>query len=235
MCSEAIILAGGTGTRLKGVVPDRPKPMADIGGKPFLEYLLNYLSGNQITRVILSVGFKADQIKSHFGNRFKNMDICYVVEDIPLGTGGGILKSAERVTGNHAFIVNGDTLFNIDLKRLADFHRQKGASLTIALKRMEDASRYGSIEVNETGRINAFREKETGISNAFINGGTYIISKKILLNSGLPEKFSFEKDFLEKKYIQEDFFGLEFDNYFIDIGIPSTYQQAQTDFLDKFS
>jgi len=234
MIYEAVILAGGMGTRLKDIVPDKPKPMADINGRPFLEYLLSYLAGNSVSRIIFSVGFRADIIISHFKNRYKNIDIEYVIEETPLGTGGGIANALGKVTGSDVFILNGDTLFNVDLKKVARFHKSKEAFLTMALKKNENGSRYGSVIIDEAFQIKAFREKELNAGKALINGGIYLLSKEKFLQESLPEKFSFEKDFLEKYFLKKRFYGMPFDNYFIDIGTPSSYKLAQTELLNEF-
>ena len=234
MSNEAIVLAGGMGTRLRKVVSDIPKPMANINGKPFLEYLINYLAKNDITHVILSVGYKAELIKNYFGSKFNSVRISYATEETPLGTGGGILLAMQQVKSENIFIINGDTLFNLKLQDLARLHLQKKAALTVALRRMKDGSRYGSVIIGDNNKIEAFKEKKEGAKNVLINGGIYIINKQAFLNTQFPEKFSFEKDFLEKYYSVDNFFGLEFDDYFIDIGLPSTYEKAQKDFLNEF-
>ncbi len=235
MINEAIVLAGGMGTRLKEVVADIPKPMADINGKPFLQYLINYLSKNDIKHVILSIGYKSELIKEYFGNGNKSVKISYAIEETPLGTGGGILLAMKQTTTRHIFIVNGDTLFNVKLQELAHFHQQKSAALSVALRRMKDGSRYGSVITNRSNKIIAFNEKKEGTENVLINGGTYLIDKQLFLNNNFPNKFSFEKDFLEKDFRSLDFYGFEFNDYFIDIGLPSTYFQAQNDFLNEFT
>lgn len=235
MSNEAIVLAGGIGTRLKKVVSDLPKPMASINGKPFLEYLINYLARNEITHVILSVGYKSEHIKNHFENEFKSVNISYASEEIPLGTGGGIRLALQQAKTNHVFIVNGDTLFNIDLQKLADAHHKKNAALSVALRKMVDGSRYGSVIIDENNRIKAFKEKNAEAKNVLINGGTYLIEKSHFLETKFPDKFSFEKEYLEKYFDTNKFYGFEFDDYFIDIGLPSTYKQAQNDFLNEFT
>lgn len=234
MYKEAIILAGGIGTRLKEVVPDSPKPMALINGKPFLEYLLKYLSKNGITHVILSVGFKAEQIQNYFKNKFNNLEIIYSVEKQPLGTGGGIRLALQKAKTENVFIVNGDTLFNIDLQKITDFHKKNNSDLSIALNKIDDSSRYGTILIDDNNKIIRFKEKNEKKISALINGGTYLISKTQFLKLNLPEKFSFEKDYLEKYFETQRFYGIEFNNYFIDIGIPETYKLAQSDFLNGF-
>ena len=235
MSSEAIVLAGGIGTRLKKVVSDLPKPMASINGKPFLEYLINYLAKNEISHVILSVGYKSEHIKNHFVNEFKSVKISYATEEIPLGTGGGIRLALQQAKTNNVFIVNGDTLFNIDLQKLANAHHSKNAALSVALRKMVDGSRYGSVIIDENNRIKAFKEKNAEAKNVLINGGTYLIEKSHFLDTKFPDKFSFEKEYLEKYFDTNKFYGFEFDDYFIDIGLPSTYKQAQNDFLNEFT
>lgn len=234
MFNEAIILAGGVGTRLKDVVADKPKPMALINDKPFLEYLLNYLSKYGITHVILSVGYKSEQILNYFENKYHNLEISYAIENQPLGTGGGIRLALQKSKTENVFIVNGDTLFNIDLQKISNFHNQNNADLTIALNKVTDGSRYGTILVDNTNKIISFEEKKKLTQNALINGGTYLLSKKIFSEKYFPAKFSFEKDFMEKYYQTNNFYGILFNDYFIDIGIPETYKKAQTDFLDEF-
>ena len=234
MFNEAIILAGGMGTRLRDVVADKPKPMADINGRPFLEYLVKYLASYNINKIILSVGYKSEVIKNYFGEKFNNTTISYAVEKYPLGTGGGISLAMQKAQADDIFILNGDTFFNINLKNLARVHSEKNASLTIALRKMGNASRYGFIAIDENNRIKAFLEKDKLMNEGYINGGVYIIKKSVLLNYNMPEKFSFEKDFLQQYFKSENFFGLEFNDYFIDIGIPSSYKQAQSDFTNGF-
>ena len=190
MINEAIVLAGGMGTRLKEVVADIPKPMAEINGKPFLYYLNNYLIKNGITHIILSVGYKSDIIKKYFGTGNKSVKISYAIEETPLGTGGGIRCAMKYANNQHVFIVNGDTLFNIRLQELADLHQEKNAALTMALRRMKDGSRYGSVVTDHSNKIIAFHEKKDDIKNVLINGGTYLIDKHLFLTKNFPEKFS---------------------------------------------
>jgi D-glycero-alpha-D-manno-heptose 1-phosphate guanylyltransferase len=230
MCSEAIILAGGRGTRLKTVVADKPKPMADINGKPFLEHLIIFLSKNGIKHIILSVGFKAETIINHFGEKFNNIKISYAVEQEPIGTGGGILNALKKAETNNVFIVNGDSIFTIDLQRLAHFHLTKKAVFSVALKKVADGSRYGSVVIDPNNTILAFREKRNEAENVLVNAGIYLISKKSFLRFDFAEHFSFEKDFMEIYYKTEKFIGVEFDGYFIDIGLPESYEQAKSDF-----
>ena len=234
MTTEAIILAGGAGTRLQKIVADLPKPMALVNGKPFLEYLLTYLSGFNISHVVLSVGYKAEIIQQYFGNNFGEIKLSYATEKQPIGTGGGIRLALKQTLSKHVFILNGDTFFNADLNALKKKHLQNKANLTMALKKIEDSSRYGTVKINESKKILGFAEKIENKKNALINGGVYLINKESFLDLRFPEKFSFEKEYMEKYVGEKKFYGLVFDTYFIDIGIPETYKKAQSDFLNEF-
>lgn len=219
---EAIVLAGGLGTRLRSVVQDIPKPMAPVSGKPFLEYLIEHLESQGIKRVILSVGYKWEYIRNYFGNRFREVEILYSVEDFPLGTGGAIKKALEKVAGDEVFICNGDTLFKINLAKMKDC--KKDFKIVLALKEVYKSDRYGSVEIDDEGRIRKFAEKIYR-ERAFINGGIYLIDKDLFDDFNLPEVFSFEK-FLEENVERIPMVGVVFDDYFIDIGVPEDYERA---------
>jgi D-glycero-alpha-D-manno-heptose 1-phosphate guanylyltransferase len=221
---QAIILAGGFGTRLQGVIKDIPKPMADINGKPFLEYVLNDLVSKGIEQIILSIGYKSQAIKDYFDKHSLADSITYSVEETPLGTGGGIKKSLRYTTDKDVLIVNGDTFFNVDVQNLYAQHLAAGSDFTLALKEMEDCSRYGRVLVDGNFKTTGFEEKGHN-SKGFINGGVFIINKDIL--EGMPETFSLEKDFLEKKFSSYNVYGYPTDGYFIDIGVPEEYERAK--------
>ncbi len=229
---EAIILAGGLGTRLQNVVKDIPKPMADINGKPFLKYLLDYLSKYEVNRVILSVGYKYEVIESYFGKKYKNIELIYAVEEEPLGTGGGIMNACKYLNNNLFYLINGDTFFDVNLNELKEFHNNQKANFTLAIKHMQQFDRYGTVEISEN-RILRFNEKKY-MDEGFINGGVYLLENKILQSLNFPQKFSFEKDFLELYLLKYYFGAYVSSNYFIDIGIPEDYLLAQQE-LEKFS
>ncbi|MDW7973007.1 MAG: nucleotidyltransferase family protein [Thermodesulfovibrio sp.] len=224
MIKECLILAGGLGTRLRGVINDIPKPMAPISGKPFLEFLLRYLSSQGMERIVLSVGYLKEKIIEHFGSNFMGMEIVYSVEEEPLGTGGAILK-ARDLLGEAFFVLNGDTLFMIDLRELYEFYARKCADVVIALRKMEDCSRYGSVVIDQDGRIKGFIEKGK-MGECLINGGVYVVSKGILDKVNFPVPFSWERDFLERYYEDFNIYGLLCEGYFIDIGTPEDYGRA---------
>ena len=231
MTREAIILAGGLGTRLRNISPDLPKPMADINGKPFLAYLLNYLKNQHITSVILAVAYKHKIIENYFKNQNQGIKITYSLEEELLGTGGAIKRALSLGTEKNVFILNGDSLFTINLENLFNFHVSKNALLTIAMKRYDAKDRYGSLSIDENNRVTGFQEKSKTEGN-FMNGGIYLLNKTKFETVNMPFKFSFEKDFLEKHCKQEFIYGLEYSDYFIDIGIPEDYQRAKREILD---
>lgn len=230
MTSEAIILAGGSGTRLKEIISDVPKSMAPINGRPFLEYQLDLLDRWGITRVVLSVGYQKESIEQHFGNKYRELELVYAEEEEPLGTGGAILNSLQYVKGYSVFILNGDTYFDVNLQRLDDFRRIKECDLCLAMRFEIEPARFGLLEFDNNNRITRFFEKSEGPEEGYINGGLYVVRKDYLLRFGLPEKFSFEKDFLQKYYQTEEFYGMRCFSYFRDIGIPEDYKKANEEF-----
>ena len=227
---EAIILAGGLGTRLRSVVSDVPKCMAPINGIPFINFIISYLKNEGVQRFILSLGYKSEVVIDYVNITFKDLDIDYVIEETPLGTGGAIQLACSKVKGTDVLILNGDTLFNIDIKAFIDFHYNKKADFTAALKEMRNFSRYGSVTLNKDDSLQAFNEKQF-CEKGLINGGVYALKVASLLNDALPKAFSFEEDFLEKNIGKKRFYGKPCDYYFIDIGIPKDYQQ----FIDNYN
>lgn len=221
---EAIILAGGRGSRLQSVVSDVPKPMAPIGGRPFLEILLEDLETKGIRHVVLAVGYKKEQIISHFGQKYRSIEIEYSSEDEPLGTGGAIRKALERCGKNHVFVVNGDTFFDFDYMEMYRFAERIQAPLVVAVREMSCFSRYGSLDV-QNGRIVGYKEKQF-CEKGIINGGIYLMRREIL-SCVQQESFSFEKDFMEKYYRNLKIPVFFCNGYFIDIGVPEDYARAK--------
>lgn len=228
MIREAIILAGGFGTRLQGVIgKDIPKPMAPVSGRPFLEYLLTYLNKAGVSRAILATGFKHEVIEDHFGSAFRDMEISYSVEDEPLGTGGAVKKAMEYAEGPNVFVVNGDTFFDVNLRKLENFFRSNEADVCITLRKVGDVSRYGVVNIDLKNRIQGFKEKGSATGMGFINGGTYVIARKAIMDDELPEKFSLEQEYFEKYFTKQKMFGVRCFSFFLDIGIPEDYEEAQ--------
>ena len=224
---QAIILAGGFGTRLQSVVKDVPKPMADISGLPFLAYLFTYLKNHNITDIVLSVGYLHQKIIDYFGNSYLGINIKYAIETEPLGTGGAIVNSLQFIDQNQPVIIlNGDTFLQINYQKLIDFYDRNKSDLTIVLRNVEDSSRYGSVKIDDQNLIVNFVEKSIQKKSGYINGGIYVLNPKIFSNYNLPKKFSFEQDFLCQYTVSIKPFGFVSEDYFIDIGIPEDYQKA---------
>lgn len=227
---DIIILAGGMGTRLKEEVTGMPKAMAPINGKPFLEYLLNYINKTGFQKVIISTGYLTKSIENYFKEKYRSVEIEYAAEKEPLGTGGGIKLAVRKVTTPYFIVLNGDTLFRINFQDFFQDHVENLANMTVALRKVDDASRFGQVEFDEQGVIRAFKEKSTDSQPGYINGGIYIIKTKFFKKQQFPDKFSFEKDWLQKQVGSGEFFGRVFNDYFIDIGIPEDYKRAQSEF-----
>lgn len=227
---EAIVLAGGLGTRLQKVVSDVPKSMALVNQRPFLEYLLDYLASQGFTKIVLSVGYRHEHISGHFGERYRSLSIQYAVENEPLGTGGGIRLALWKTGGPRAFVMNGDSLFRLDYRALMDFHLKKKADATLALRKLSDTGRYGRVSLNRDRRISGFEEKGTTAGPGYINGGVYVIEKLFLMEPGYRGRFSIEKDCFERCYPDARLFGFPSGGYFLDIGIPEDYTKAQDEF-----
>lgn len=233
---EAIILAGGFGTRLQEVVKDVPKPMADIGGRPFLSYIIESLSFQNIRNIILSVGYKAEVIMNYFGHRYKDSIIKYIIEDQPLGTGGAIKRALKETERRDIVVLNGDSFFDIDYEDYYRFHTESCALITMAVKHMHNSSRYGAVSIDAAKRIVAFEEKfSTG--SGYINAGVYLMNKSVFpcINLIPNDFFSFEVDFLQQNVQNINLFAYESDAYFIDIGIPEDLLRAQREFANMIA
>ncbi|MEA3504258.1 MAG: nucleotidyltransferase family protein [Bacteroidota bacterium] len=227
---EALILAGGLGTRLQGVVSDVPKSMAPIAEKPFLDYQLSYLKQYGITKVVLAVGYKKEVIENYFGENYKGIAIEYSVEEQPLGTGGAIFNALNHFSDESFFVLNGDTLFDIDLLKLKKLFDVEKCDAVMALRKVDDVSRYGTVSTDVSGVIDGFFEKNKKSGAGLINGGIYLINRKWFNNVGLNGKFSVETDIFEKQFSVSRFCGIACSDYFLDIGIPKDYDRAQQEF-----
>ena len=225
--NEAIILAGGFGTRLRSVVSDVPKPMAPVAGRPFLRHLLDNLKTEGYTHVVLATGYLHEKVEDYFGNEYDGLKIDYAVEREPLGTGGAIVNGLQHCTCEKVTVLNGDTFFKINHSKLIAVCDEKKAPLAIAMRHVEDSGRYGSVECDDEGRIIAFREKDDQGQPGHINGGIYRLDRHLLDRFPLGQQFSFEKEVLQHDYRAQRFYGVRFDGYFIDIGIPEDYERAQ--------
>jgi D-glycero-alpha-D-manno-heptose 1-phosphate guanylyltransferase len=227
--TEAILLAGGFGTRLQTVVSDVPKPMAPVADKPFLFYLIQQLEKQGIKRVILSTGYKSEVITSYFAAHNFKLEILFQKEETPLGTGGGIKYAMALCQSDSVLVLNGDTYFDIDFQKLYQVFVSTQSKAALALRLVDNAGRYGQVRTNGN-TIVAFEEKNSFVAEAgCINGGTYILDKPYFIKN-TSHQFSIEKDFFEKEVSNEVLSGYVFKDYFIDIGIPEDYYKANEDF-----
>lgn len=224
--TTAVILAGGLGTRLETSAPGKAKCMAEVRGIPFIFYLLEHLHYSGMHQVILSVGFRKEQIVNTLGNTYKNLKIRYSVEDEPLGTGGAIKLAFSQITDNQAFVLNGDTYFPVSLIEMETAAQISGAKASIALKKVHDASRYGTVRLSSAGFVESFVEKNAQQASALINGGIYLMNKDLVSEFPQP-KFSVEKDFFAQECNRIHIKGYISDADFIDIGTPADYIRSQ--------
>lgn len=222
---EAIILAGGLGTRLRSVVSDVPKPMAPINGRPFLEILLDHIGKYNFEHIVLSTGYMHEKIEQHFGENYKGIKISYAIEESPLGTGGGILNAFSKCNEDDVVVLNGDTLFEIDYDTLAVFYRTHPTRLAVVLRQVSDTSRYGAVTTDCCDCISRFSEKDASHGAGSINGGIYMMNRSLFKGFNIGEKFSFEKDIMQKRFTEEKFYAYVSGDFFIDIGIPEDYER----------
>ncbi len=226
--TEAIILAGGLGTRLRDAVPALPKCMAPVQGKPFVAHVIEYLKIQGIRRFVFALGYKSEVFLNFLDEELSSDEYVVSVEPEPLGTGGAVQLACRAVKERDVLVTNGDTLFKFDLSRLSALHCQRLSECTLALKEMQNFDRYGVVERDETGLVTGFKEKQF-YKTGYINGGAYVVNKTAFLQRGFLEKFSFEKDYLEAYFREHKFYGAVDKGFFIDIGIPADYESAQKD------
>jgi len=200
--------------------------MAPVNGRPFLFYVINFLRSQGIEKIIFSLGYKHEVIEAYLQTDFPTLDFQCSIEKEPLGTGGAILASCYKTSEQNVLVVNGDTIFKVDLESTFADHAKHGSDITILLKPMENFDRYGVVELNEDDSIKSFEEKKF-YRSGLINGGVYILNTEQFLAEELPGKFSFEKDYLEKYFETRKIYGSVQDKYFIDIGIPEDYFRVQ--------
>lgn len=237
MSKVAIILAGGFGTRLREVVKDVPKPMAQVNGKPFLDYLIDYLRFYKVEKIVFSTGYLGEMISSYFGSHYKGMEIFYSHEAVPMGTGGGIRLAMLKCEEKDVLILNGDSFFDFDLTNFYERHHSSKANVSIALRKVKDAGRYGSVDIDSKNNLLQFNEKKEGTGQGLINAGVYLLDRNYFLeNTPSDLAFSIEKDFFGKVSGQPEIFAFEYAGHFIDIGIPDDYLRAQHEFKEfKYS
>lgn len=238
--STAIILAGGAGTRLRSVVSDRPKPMALVDGVPFLQHVMDYWIAQGISSFVLSVGYMAPAITDYFGESYRGCRLSYAVEQIPLGTGGGLLCALSHLKDSAPVLVlNGDTLFAVTLDRLATFHHHKKSGCSFCLfpttGQTGGQTRYMNPGLDSENRLTTLHADNRG-GGGTANGGVYLANPGLIrrhYNGKTGQNFSLEHDmFTDLLHHKEPLFGIVFDCPFLDIGLPDDYARAP-DFINR--
>ena len=221
----AVILAGGLGTRLRSVVSDRPKPLAEVHNRPFLTYLLDQLVTFEIRYAVLCTGYLGEQVKAVLGSEWKTLALAYSQEHSPLGTGGAIRLAMPKIQSETTLIMNGDSYFSANLKDFWIWHHQKNAKASLLLAQVNDTQRFGRVQVNDEGQVLKFEEKGNAQAAGWINAGIYLIQKPLL--EFVPEKkaISLEQEVFPT-WIGQGFYGSYGQGNFLDIGTPESYQSA---------
>jgi D-glycero-alpha-D-manno-heptose 1-phosphate guanylyltransferase len=221
----AVVLAGGRGTRLQAVVSDRPKPLAPVGGRPFISYLLDQIADAGIRRTVLSTGYLAEQFESALGDVYRGMEIVFAEEQQPLGTGGAIKYAGELAAADQLLVMNGDSYCEADLRKYIDWHVAGENDASLMLVRVDDASRYGTVNFRQDGRIAAFLEKRAEQVSGYINAGVYLLRGEML--NEIPDgPNSIERDVFPRLLETKKVMTFVTDGAFIDIGIPSDYERS---------
>jgi D-glycero-alpha-D-manno-heptose 1-phosphate guanylyltransferase len=224
---EAIVLTGGLGTRLAARLRGLPKAMAPVAGRPFLEILLGQLERAGCARVLLAVGHLHGAIQDRFGAWFGAMRLDYALEEVPLGTGGAIRNALPLAEEESVLVLNGDTFLDADYADLLRFHDAEGAQLTMAVTRQDNIARYGGVIVSGK-HVTGFQEKGRA-GPGWINAGAYVLDRHLKWPRTLPERFSFEKDFLTPEIARLLPAAYVVDGFFLDIGVPEDLDRAQTE------
>lgn len=221
----AVILAGGVGSRLRTVVNDRPKPLAQVQGRPFLAYLLDNVAAAGVRRIVFSTGFMAASIRGVFGGAYGSLSLDYAEESSPLGTGGGLRLAAERTAATTLLVLNGDSFCDVDLADVLRDHVAHRCEPSIVLVRQDDTSRFGRVEIDESRRVVAFHEKGGRAGPGWINAGIYALPRSRVV--ALPENtpLSIERDMFPQ-WLKTGLRGYQCDGDFLDIGTPESYARA---------
>jgi NDP-sugar pyrophosphorylase family protein len=227
----AIILVGGLGTRLRTVVADRPKVLAEIRGRPFLAYLLDQLVAAGVQDVVLCTGYLGEQIQAYFGDSYRNMRLIYSQEPSPLGTAGALRLIMPLFSSDPVLVMNGDSYCKVDFQPLVTWHFERRANATLLLTEVPDTRRYGRVAVSANGEIRRFEEKGGQRRPGWINAGIYLLSQQVLRSIPEHQAVSLERDIFPAQ-IGRGLYGYQNAGEFLDIGTPESYAEAER-FFDK--
>lgn len=223
--TEALILCGGRGTRLQAVVSDRPKPLAEVAGRPFLELLMDYVAGFGVRRFVLCAGYMGEMIRDHFAARRLPYEVAVSIETEPLDTAGAVKLAEPLIKGGRFLALNGDSIVRADLKAFEAFHDARRPLASLAAARKEDASAFGTLDVDAGGRLLAFREKAAAKSG-LVNAGIYIFEREALGLIPAGRRYSLERDLFPALAAKSAVRVFEVTGELIDIGTPESYRDA---------
>lgn len=237
-----MILAGGLGKRLRSAYAAGPKALAPVRARPFLDYLLHWLRSEGVLEVILCVGYKRSSIQKHVGSGRKwGLRVRYSSERKLLGTAGAVKRAGAMLVGNRAFVINGDTFLDVNLREMSAFHRDRKAWATLAVATVADARRFGTLRLASSGRIVSFKEKNASetdeaaaCSRSLINGGVYLFEKKLLDRIPARRQVSLENEIFPFLFKKKRLFGFVTDGFFLDIGVPDDFRRAQSELPKRF-
>jgi len=228
--ATAAILAGGLGTRLRSRIADRPKVLALVHGRPYLSYLLEQLSGAGVRDVVLLTGYRADQVRSAFGDRYANLHLTYSSEPSPLGTAGAVRLALPCLSSSTIVLLNGDSYCAASLPDFWDFHQRQAAEFSLVLTSVEDCSRYGRVRVESDGRVVGLEEKNSAGGAGWVNAGIYLINRSLIQEIPPDIPVSLERDMCPRWAAGKRCFGFACQGHFLDIGTPESYAQAEAFF-----
>jgi NDP-sugar pyrophosphorylase family protein len=223
----AAILAGGLGTRLRPVVADRPKPLASVGGRPFIMRLLDQLTRASIREVVLLVGYRAEQMRESLGTTYESMRLIYAEEPHPLGTAGALYQALPLFSNRTILLLNGDSYCDVDLHEFYQWHRRHAGEATLVAARVPDIAQFGQVRRDERGRVLSFQEKGQAGGPGWINAGIYLIARRLLANLPATCPLSLERDVLPGWVARRLLWGMECRGRFLDIGTPESYAEAE--------
>src|ERR1700742_259681 len=229
---QALVLAGGQVTRLRPLTYTTPKPVMPLAGRPFLSFMLDWLRGHGVDEVILSCGFRSDDVRVVLGDIYDGMRLRYVVEEEPLGTAGPVRLALDLgFLAERLLILNGDVLTDIDLTAELAEHERSGARTTLALQAVEDVASYGVVPTNADGSVEAFLEKTAGeVPTNRINAGAYVVEREVVETIPAGRAVSFEREVFPR-LVGDGLYGYAAEGYWIDIGTPQRYLEATYDLL----
>jgi len=225
----AVILAGGLGTRLRPVLSDRPKVLADVMGRPFLTYLFDQLAHAGAREVVLCTGYMAGSVREEMGESYRSLRIKHSMEDVPVGTGGAVRLALPLIKSDTFIVMNGDSYVNVDLKNFLAWFLRKNIVAALILRKMPDSSQYGRVVLTEDGCIESFEEKGKNTGPGWVNAGIYLLKRKLVETIPPGKVYSLEREFFPR-LVGRNLYGYRCKGQFIDIGTPESYSQTDAFF-----